>query len=43
MRLGHVHCPSFHRGRGRAAGALVGWGIPEEQVKHYESGITHAR
>lgn len=22
-----------------ASGALVGWGIPEERVKHYESGI----
>jgi hypothetical protein len=22
-----------------AAGTLIGWGIPEERVKHYESGI----
>jgi hypothetical protein len=24
---------------GGIIGALVGWGIPEERVKHYESGI----
>ena len=24
---------------GTLVGALVGWGIPEERVKHYESGI----
>ena len=26
---------------GGLIGALVGWGIPEERVKHYEEGIKH--